>query len=149
MAVSAATRTGWYKIGWASPGWGGITSYNYHWLENLALNRMSVGAAQAWTNLIHTQYYLFGDPVDSGGIIYPELQNVYTYMLFGDPAIGHTGTQTPPLGEILIFEPGQGKSLRVVEALNSIDSFNVIYTKKLIPDYDYINQFEAIFCLLG
>ena len=149
VAVSAATRTGWYKIGWASPGWGGITSYNYHWLENLALNRMSVGAAQAWTNLIHTQYYLFGDPVDSGGIIYPELQNVYTYMLFGDPAIGHTGTQTPPLGEILIFEPGQGKSLRVVEALNSIDSFNVIYTKKLIPDYDYINQFEAIFCLLG
>lgn len=149
VAVSAATRTGWYKIGWANPGWGGITSYNYHWLENLALNRMSVGAAQAWANLIHTQYYLFGDPVDSGGIIYPELQNVYTYMLFGDPAIGHTGTQTPPLGEVLVFEPGQGKSLRVVEALNSIDSFNVIYTKKLIPDYDYINQFEAIFCLLG
>lgn len=147
VAVTAATRTGWYKIGWNSPGWGGILSYNYHWLENLARNQLSVGAAQAWTNLIHTQYYLFGDPVDDGGIIYPELQNVYTNILYGDPAIGHIGA-TLPLGDILVYEPLQQNSLRVVDTL--IDSrFNVIYTDKLIPDYDYINQFEAVFCLFG
>lgn len=147
VAVTAATRTGWYKIGWTSPGWGGILSYNYHWLENLARNQLSVGAAQAWTNLIHTQYYLFGDPVDDGGIIYPELQNVYTNILYGDPAIGHIGA-TPPLGDILVYEPMQQKSIRVVDTL--IDSrFNVIYTDKLITDYEYINQFEAVFCLFG
>jgi hypothetical protein len=147
--VCASTRTGWYKIGWKNPGWGGLTSYNYHWLENIARNQMSVGAAHAYTNLTHTQYYLFGDPVDAGGIIYPELQNVYTNLLFGDPVVGHRATQAAPLGEILVFEPVDTDGLPIVDALNATGRFNVVYTDKLIPDYDYINQFEAVFCLFG
>jgi len=147
--VCAATRTGWYKIGWKNPGWGGLSSYNYHFLENLAKNHMSVGASHAFANLLHTQYYLFGDPVDSDGIIYPELQNVYTYMLFGDPAVYHQNNQNPPMGEILIYEPLSQEGLPLVNALNELGNFNVIYTDKLIPDYDYINGFEAIFCLFG
>lgn len=147
--VSAATRTGWYKIGWETPGWGGISSYNLHWLENLTRNQMSVGAAQAYAGLTHTQYYMFGDPVDAGGIIYPELQNVYTYLLFGDPAVGHSATQEAPLGEMLVYEPLHDDGLPVVNALNDVAHFNVIYTDKMIPDYDYIHQFEAIFCLFG
>ena len=148
VAVSAATRTGWYKIGWANPGWGGISSYNYHWLENITNNTMTVGAAQAFANLTHAQYYLFGDPVDAGGIIYPELQNVYTYMLYGDPALGHIGQSNYTNGEILVYEPFHQDGLPIVEALD-LAHFNVVYTDKLIPDYDYINQFEAIFCLFG
>ncbi|HQK57597.1 MAG TPA: C25 family cysteine peptidase [Candidatus Syntrophosphaera thermopropionivorans] len=147
--VCAATRTGWYKIGWKNPGWGGLSSYNYHFLENLTKNNMSVGAALAFANLLHTQYYLFGDPVDSDGIIYPELQNVYTYMLFGDPAVYHQNNQNPPLGEILVYEPLSQEGLPVVNALNNLGNFNVIYSDKLIPDYNYINNFEAIFCLFG
>jgi hypothetical protein len=147
--VCAATRTGWYKVGWENPGWGGLSSYNYHFLENLARNHMSVGASLAFANFLHTQYYLFGDPVDSGGIIYPELQNVYTYMLFGDPAVYHQNNQSPPIGEILVYEPNSQEGLPIVNALNELGHFNVVYTDKLIPDYDYINGFEAIFCLMG
>lgn len=149
VAVLGATRTGWYKIGWENPGWGGLSSYNYHFLENYVRNGMSVGAAQAYTNLLHTQYYMYGDPVDSGGIIYPELQNVYTYMLFGDPLIGHTASQEPTLGEILVWEPYQTDGLRVANAINASGRFNVVYTDKLIPDYAYIDRFEAVFCLFG
>jgi hypothetical protein len=148
VAVSGATRTGWYKIGWANPGWGGISSYNYHWLENIANNGMTVGAAQAFANLTHSQYYLFGDPVDAGGIIYPELQNVYTYLLYGDPALGHIGQENHTSGEILVYEPFHQDGLTIVEALD-LAHFNVVYTNKLIPDYDYIHQFEAVFCLFG
>ncbi|MFO8144638.1 MAG: C25 family cysteine peptidase [Candidatus Syntrophosphaera sp.] len=147
--VSASTRTGWYKIGWETPGWGGLSSYNLHWLENITRNQMSVGAAHAHAGLTHTQYYLFGDPVDAGGIIYPELQNVYTNLLYGDPAVGHTPSQEAPLGEILVYEPLHDDGLPVVNAINSSGQYNVIYTDKLIPDYDYIHQFEAIFCLFG
>jgi hypothetical protein len=147
--VIAATRTGWYKLGWKNPGYGGLSSYNLHWLENMARNNLSVGAAHAYANLTHTQYYLFGDPVDDGGIIWPELMNVYTYLLFGDPAVGHVGTQTPPLGEILVYEPTRHNGLQVVEALNSLGRFNVVYTDKIIPDYSYINGLDAIFCLFG
>jgi hypothetical protein len=147
--VSAATRTGWYKIGWANPGWGGLSSYNLHWLENVARNQMTVGAAQAFANLTHTQYYLFGDPVDTGGIIWPELQNVYTYLLYGDPAVGYFGQQNYTNGEILVYEPLHHNGLPIVNALNEVGHFNVVYTDKLIPDYDYINQFEAVFCLFG
>ncbi len=149
VAVMAATRTGWYKIGWANPGWGGLSSYNHHVLENHVQHGLSIGAAVAWANLIHTQYYLFGDPVDAGGIIWPELQNVYTYLLFGDPAVGHQGSQVPPQGEILVFEPFHQDGLPVVNALADTGRFNVIYSDRLIPDYDYINQFEAVFCLFG
>ncbi|MCB5246713.1 MAG: C25 family cysteine peptidase, partial [Candidatus Cloacimonetes bacterium] len=148
VAVSAATRTGWYKIGWTTPGWGGVVSYNYHWLENITNNAMTVGAAQAFANLTHTQYYLFGDPVDAGGIIYPELQNVYTYLLYGDPALGHIGQPNYTNGEILVYEPFHQDGLPIVEALD-LAHFNVVYTDKLIPDYYYINQFEAVFCLFG
>ena len=149
VAAMAATRTGWYKIGWRNPGWGGLSSYNLHYLENFARNGLSSGASLAWANLLHTQYYLFGDPVDGGGIIYPELQNVYTYLHYGDPAIGHSGSQIQPLGEILVYEPSRHGGLRVVDALNQIGGLNVVYTDKLIPDYDYINRFEAVFCLFG
>jgi hypothetical protein len=62
--------------------WLGRTfSYNYHFVENFRNNKLDLGSAHSWANLLHTQYYLFGDPIDSEGIIYPELQNVYTYML--------------------------------------------------------------------
>jgi hypothetical protein len=149
VAVLGATRTGWYKIGWKNPGWGGLSSYNHHFLENYVSNGMSVGAAHAWTNLLHTQYYMFGDPVDSNGIIYPELQNVYTYMLFGDPLIGHTTSQEPTQGEILVWEPMSSEALNVVNAINASGRYNVIYTDKLIPDYSYLDRFEAVFCLFG
>ena len=147
--VVAATRTGWYKPGWKNPGWGGLSSYNFLFLENLGRNQMSSGAALAWANLTHTQYFLFGDPLDEGGIIYPELQNVYTYLLFGDPAVGRSGAETAPLAEILVYEPAFTDGLPVVRAINSSGRFNVIYTDKLIPDYDYIGNFAAVFCLFG
>ncbi|MBW6514307.1 MAG: T9SS type A sorting domain-containing protein [Candidatus Syntrophosphaera sp.] len=147
--VSAATRTGWYKIGWQTPGWGGLSSYNLHWLENITRNQMTVGGAQAYANLIHTEYYLFGDPVDAGGIIWPELQNVYTYLLYGDPAVGYFGQEQYTDGEILVYEPWHNDGLRVVNALNDVGHFNVVYTDKLIPDYDYLDRFEAVFCLFG
>lgn len=149
VSVCAATRTGWYKIGWRNPGWGGLSSYNLHYLENLARNQLSSGAALAYANLTHTQYYLFGDPVDAGGIIWPELQNVYTYLHYGDPAVGHSAAQTPPLGEILVYEPLHHNGLPIVDALNATGRFNVVYTDKLIPDYDYISRFAAVFCLFG
>ena len=149
VAVIGATRTGWYKIGWENPGWGGLSSYNYHLLENYIANGMSIGAAHSYANLLHTQYYLFGDPIDSDGIIWPELQNVYTYLMFGDPAVGYTPTATEPLGEILVWEPHHSNGIAVVNAINDLGGFNVIYTDKLIPDYEYIDNFDAVFCLLG
>ncbi len=145
----AATRTGWYKLGWRNPGWGGLNSYNYHWLENYVPGGMSLGGAHALANLIHTQYYLFGDPVDSGGIIWPELQNVYTYMLLGDPAIGFNGTEPVPIGEVLIWKPYGDPPFALINAINQQGSFNVIHTDKLIPDYDYLYNFDMIFCLFG
>ncbi len=149
VAVFAATRTGWYKIGWQNPGWGGLSSYNYHFLENHMTHGMSVGAAHAYSNLLHTQYYLFGDPIDSDGIIWPELQNVYTYLLFGDPAVGHSPASPESEGEILVWEPNSRHGLAIVNAINELGNYNVIYTDKLIPDYDYIHSFDAVFGLLG
>ena len=149
VGVIAATRTGWYKIGWQNPGWGGLASYNYHFVENFRQAKLDLGSAHSWANLLHTQFYLFGDPVDNGGIIYPELQNVYTYMLFGDPMLGWNPNQINPTGEILVWEPVGNEGLAVVNALRQISNFNVIYSDKLIPDYDYLNNFEAVFYLAG
>lgn len=149
VGVIAATRTGWYKVGWQNPGWGGLASYDYHFVENFRQAKLDLGSAHSWANLLHTQYYLFGDPVDNGGIIYPELQNVYTYMLFGDPMVGWTPNQINPAGEILVWEPEGNEGLAVVNALRKISNFNVIYSDKLIPDYDYLNNFEAVFYLAG
>ena len=149
VGVLAATRTGWYKIGWQNPGWGGLSSYNYHFLENYRQAGMSLGASYAYANLLHTRYYLFGDPIDSDGIIYPELQNVYTYLLFGDPLIGYTPTAPAPEGEILVWEPNGQQGLSVVNGLREISNMSVIYTDKLIENYNYLNQFKAIFCLFG
>lgn len=149
VATIGATRTGWYKIGWKNPGWGGLTSYNYHFLENYVKLRMSVGAALSYANLLHSQYYFFGDPVDSDGIIWPELQNIYTYLLYGDPAIGYSATGGNYTGEILVWEPNGADGIAVINAINAVSSFNVIYTDKLIPDYDYLDNFAAVFCLLG
>ena len=149
VGVIAATRTGWYKIGWQNPGWGGLASYNYHFVENFRQAKLDLGSAHAWANLLHTQFYLFGDPVDNGGIIYPELQNVYTYMLFGDPMLGWNPNQINPTGEILVWEPVGNEGLAVVNALRQISNFNVVYSDKLIPDYAYLNNFEAVFYLAG
>ncbi len=146
VGVLGATRTGWYKVGWRNPGWGGLSSYNHHFVENYRQSGLSLGASHAYANLLHTQYYLFGDPIDSGGIIYPELQNVYTYLLYGDPLIGYTPQQQVNLGEILVWEPDSLNCLPVVNALRSVTGMNVIYTDKLIPDYDYLDNFEAVFC---
>ena len=147
VGVLAATRTGWYKIGWLNPGWGGLSSYNYHFVENFRNNKLDLGSAHSWANLLHTQYYLFGDPIDSEGIIYPELQNVYTYMLFGDPMIGWALEETDLDGEILVWEPEGNAGLEVVNALREIRNFNVIYTDKLIPEYSYLHNFEAVIYL--
>ncbi len=149
VATLAATRTGWYKIGWRNPGWGGLSSYNHHFLENYANYRQSVGMAHAYTNLLHTQIYLFGDPVDSGGIIYPELQNVYTYLLFGDPAIGYTPEAAPTTAQILIWEPIQHNGVALQNAILDAGEYNVVYSDRIIPDYQYLHQFEAVFCLFG
>ena len=144
-----ATRTGWYKIGWDNPGWGGLSSYNLHWLENITRNGLSTGAAIAYANLTHAQYYMFGDPVDAGGIIWPELQNVYTYINYGSPLVNHSPSQPAPQGEILVYEPFHRNGLGVVNALNAAGRFNVVYTDKIIPDYSYLDGFEAVFCLFG
>jgi len=148
VGVMGATRTGWYKIGWRNPGWGGLSSLNHHFLENYRQAGMSLGASAAYANLLHTQYYLFGDPIDTGGIIYPELQNIYTYMLFGDPMIGWSPNQPAPSGEILFWEPDSTNCLAVVNAIRNVTGMNVIYTDKLIPDYDYLDNFEAVFVSL-
>ncbi|MEN6445306.1 MAG: C25 family cysteine peptidase [Candidatus Cloacimonas sp.] len=149
VGVLAATRTGWYKIGWLNPGWGGLSSYNYHFVENFRQNKLDLGSAHSYANLLHTQYYLFGDSLDTGGIIYPELQNVYTFMLFGDPMIGWTDEEPNLNGEILVWEPSGNEGIALVNAIHQLTNFNVIYTDKLIPDYNYINNFEAVFYLAG
>ena len=145
VAIVAASRTGWYKVGWETPGWGGLSSYNYHFLENYAEGGYSAGAALAYANLLHTQYYLFGDPIDDGGIVWPELQNVYTYLLFGDPVLGHTEFPQPK-GEILVYSP-HFDAYPVVNAIRENADFNVIYSDRLIPDYAYLDSFKAVFCL--
>ncbi|MDY0150685.1 MAG: C25 family cysteine peptidase [Candidatus Cloacimonas sp.] len=149
VGVIGATRTGWYKVGWLNPGWGGLSSYNYHFVENYRQNGLSGGAAHAVTNLLHSQYYLFGDPIDTGGIIWPELQNIYTYLYFGDPLIGYMPDLPLPQGEILVWEPTQTQGWQLVNALRAATDMNVIYSDKLIEDYAYLNNFEAVFCLFG
>ncbi|MDD4309117.1 MAG: C25 family cysteine peptidase [Candidatus Cloacimonetes bacterium] len=149
VGVIGATRTGWYKVGWLNPGWGGLSSYNYHFVENYRQNKTSLGAAHAYTNLLHSQFYMFGDPIDAGGIIYPELQNIYTYLLYGDPLVGYTPDANLPNGEILVWEPNGNSGLPVVNALRQSTGMNVIYSDKLITDYNYLSNFEAVFCLFG
>jgi hypothetical protein len=161
VGTIAASRTGWYKVGWRNPGWGGLSSYNYHWLENFTANQMSIGSAHSLANLLHTQIYLYGDPADSGGIIYPELQNVYTYMLFGDPALGgpHSATNLPH--SFLIYEPTGDSGYRLQNALHAMQTaypdmsnINVVYSDVLIPvgsynPQSYLSKFSAIFCLFN
>lgn len=149
VANIAATRTGWYKIGWENPGWGGLSSYNYHFLENYARHGMTVGQAHAYANWLHTQYCLFGDPVDSNGIIWPELQNIYTYLLFGDPAVGYTPQNISPAASILIWEPVGDTGNTILNGLQDLAPFNVVYARNLIDTYNYLNQFDAVFCLFG
>lgn len=149
VANISATRTGWYKLGWENPGWGGLSSYNYHFLENYARHSMTVGEAHAFANWMHTQYCLFGDPIDDNGIIWPELQNIYTYILYGDPAIGYTGTSEPPLAQILIWEPVGNTGNTILNGLHNLGNINVVYTNHLIDTYNYLNQFDAVFCLFG
>ena len=149
VAGIAATRTGWYKIGWENPGWGGLSSYNYHFLENYARHGMTVGQAHAYANWLHTQYCLFGDPVDSGGIIWPELQNVYTYLLFGDPAVGYPAQVNAPGASILVWEPIGDTGTTVINGLLDLAPFNVAYSRYLIDSYNYLPQFDAVFCLFG
>jgi hypothetical protein len=149
VADIAATRNGWYKLGWANPGWGGLSSYNYHFLENYAENGMTVGEAHGYTNWLHTQYCLFGDPVDTGGIIWPELANIYTYLLYGDPAIGYPAQNESPAASILIWEPEGNTGTTIINGLHDLAPFNVVYTKHLIDTYNYLNQFDAVFCLFG
>ncbi|MFO7659667.1 MAG: C25 family cysteine peptidase, partial [Candidatus Cloacimonadaceae bacterium] len=149
VADIAATRTGWYKIGWENPGWGGLSSYNYHFLENYAQHGMTVGQAHSYANWLHTQYCLFGDPIDSNGIIWPELQNIYTYLLFGDPAIGYPSETAAPEGKILVWEPIGNTGNTVVNGLLDLAPYNVVYARYLIDSYNYLNQFDAVFCLFG
>ncbi len=149
VAAIAATRNGWYKIGWENPGWGGLSSYNYHFLENFALHGMTAGEAHGYANWLHTQYCLFGDPIDSGGIIWPELQNVYTYLMYGDPAVGYPSQTTAPEASILVWEPAGDTGNTIINGLYDLAPFNVVYTKHLIDTYNYLDQFDAVFCLFG
>ncbi|MBM4399759.1 MAG: T9SS type A sorting domain-containing protein, partial [Candidatus Cloacimonetes bacterium] len=149
VADIAATRTGWYKLGWENPGWGGLSSYNYHFLEHYARQGMTVGQAHGFANWLHTQYCLFGDPIDSDGIIWPELQNIYTYLLYGDPAIGYPGNTSSPVAQILIWEPLDNNGNTIVNGLYELGDFNVVYTNHLIDTYNYLNSFDAVFCLFG
>lgn len=150
VADISATRTGWYKIGWENPGWGGLSSYNYHVLENYVNFHQTIGQAQGNANFLHSNYYLFGDPVDSNGIIWPEQQNVYTYLLFGDPAVGYRPTPVSGNGEILVWEPAANPhNADLVQKIRDVTGANVIYTDKLIPDYAYLDHFKAILVLSG
>jgi hypothetical protein len=149
VADISATRTGWYKLGWENPGWGGLSSYNYHFLENYAQLRMTVGQAHAYANWLHTQYCLFGDPIDDNGIIWPELQNIYTYILYGDPAIGYPAVAQAPIAKILIWEPEGNTGNTILNGLHSVAPINVVYTNHLIDTYNYLSQFDAVFCLFG
>jgi hypothetical protein len=150
VAAIAATRTGWYKIGWKTPGWGGLSSYNYYLLENYVNFHQTIGQALGNMNFMYSNYFLFGDPVDSDGIIWPEVQNIYTYLLFGDPAVGYQGNAITNAGEILVWEPAaNAHSSNLIQEIRSVSNMNVVYTDKLIPDYTYLNNFKAIFVLSG
>ncbi|OQY38196.1 MAG: hypothetical protein B6226_04010, partial [Candidatus Cloacimonetes bacterium 4572_65] len=148
VANIAATRTSWYKVGWQNPGWGGLQSYNTHFVEYLFANEYSVGKSLGLANFLHTNFYLFGDPIDSGGIIHPELKNVYTHLLFGDPAIRYQPTGPLVDGDILVLDKSLSqRGITLVNALNDVANFNVIFSNKLVPaDLDY-SRYEAIFAL--
>ena len=63
--------------------------------------------------------------------------------------LGWNPNQINPTGEILVWEPVGNEGLAVVNALRQISNFNVVYSDKLIPDYAYLNNFEAVFYLAG
>lgn len=148
VANIAATRTSWYKPGWQDPGYGGLQSYNTHLIEFMYRNNYSYGKAHGMANFLHTNFYLFGDPLDSDGIIHPEVKNIYTHMMFGDPAVNYQATDEASDGEILVLDvtPDQ-RGIALVNALNDNYNYSIIYTNKLIPDYDMYNRFDAIFGL--
>jgi hypothetical protein len=148
VANIAATRTSWYKIGWQDPGYGGLQSYNTHIVEYLYRDNYSYGKAHGMANFLHTNFYLFGDPVDSDGIVHPELKNIYTHMMFGDPAVNYQAVDESTDGEILVLDrtPNQ-RGIALVNALNDNYNYSIIYTNKLISDYSAYDRFEAIFGL--
>ena len=148
VANIAATRTSWYKVGWQDPGYGGLQSYNTHIIEYMYRDNYSYGKAHGMGNFLHTNFYLFGDPTDTGGIIHPELRNMYTHMMFGDPAVNYQADDEATDGQILILDktPDQ-RGIKLVNALNDNYNYSIVYTNKLIPDYDIYNRFEAIFGL--
>jgi len=150
VADIAATRTGWYKIGWKNPGWGGLSSYNYYILDNYVNFHQSIGQAVGNVNFMYSNLFLFGDPVDTDGIIWPEQQNIYTYLLFGDPAVGYRSDAMNTQGEILVWEPASNPhNSALIEKITNVSHANVVYTDKLIPDYTYLDKFKAIFVLSG
>jgi hypothetical protein len=150
VASITATRTGWYKIGWINPGWGGIHSLNYYLMDNYYTHNQSIGMSQANANLLFSNYFFFGDPVDTGGIVWPEQKNIYTYTLFGDPLINYQPEHAISDGEILMWEPnGFGSSYEVVNAISESGNWNVIYTDKLIDETLSLNNFSAVFCMFG
>ncbi|MBN2830368.1 MAG: hypothetical protein JXR56_08615 [Candidatus Cloacimonetes bacterium] len=150
VASVTATRTGWYKIGWINPGWGGIHSLNYYLMDNYYTHNQSLGMAQATANLLFSNYFFFGDPVDTGGIVWPEQKNIYTYTLFGDPLINYQSEHYISDGEILVWEPnGFGNSYEVVNAISEAGNWNVVYTDKLSDETVSLDNFSAVFCLFG
>ncbi len=148
VANIAATRTSWYKVGWQDPGYGGLQSYNTHIVEYMFNNNYSYGKSQGMANFLHTNFYLFGDPIDSDGIIHPELKNIYTHLLFGDPAVNYQANDQASDGDILIMDRSIDQNgIALVNALNDNYNYNIIYSNKLITDYEMYNRFEAIFGL--
>ncbi len=150
VAAITATRTGWYKIGWINPGWGGIHSLNYYLMENYYTHNQSLGMAHANANLLFSNYFFFGDPYDTEGIVWPEQKNIYTYLLYGDPLINYQPDYSLADGEILVWEPiGFGNSYNVVNAISESGNWNIYYTDKIDDEIETLDNFSAVFCLFG
>ncbi len=150
VATLTATRTGWYKIGWINPGWGGIHSLNYYQMDNYYTHNQALGMSHANANFMFSNYFFFGDPLDSDGIIWPEQKNIYTYILYGDPLINYQPEYNTTDGEILVWEPnGFSNSFEVVNAISETGNWNIYYTDKLDDEMSSLDSFSAVFCLFG
>ncbi|MDP8231784.1 MAG: C25 family cysteine peptidase, partial [Candidatus Zophobacter franzmannii] len=148
VSTITATRTGWYKIGWINPGWGGCHSQGYYFMDNYFTHRQPLGMSLSNANHLFSNYFFFGDPVDTGGIVWPEQKNIYTYTLYGDPLINYVPEHVETEGEILVWEPnGFGSSFEVVNAISEAGNWSVVYSEKISDEYISLDNYEAVFCL--
>lgn len=148
VGAIAATRTGWYKIGWENPSWGGISSYNYYFNENYFTHHQSAGMAHEMLNLLYSSYFLFGDPDDTGGIVWPELQNIYTYLYYGDPAVNYQAVSDSLTGEVMVYDiTSDTTNQNLINSLYRVTKQNVIYTHSIAPNFLNLNEFESVWII--